>query len=79
MKVLFVSRPDNFSQPGGDSLHVEQTARQLKRLGVEVTIWRGENLTASDFDLIHFFNLTRPTAIMPLLKAKHPPHIRASI
>ena len=79
MKVLFVSRPDNFTQPGGDSLHMEYSARYLRRLRVEVDIWRGEKLNLAEYDLMHFFNITRPTAIMPLLKGEHPPLICSSI
>jgi len=79
VKVLFVSRPDNFTQPGGDSLHLEYTARYLIGLGVEIDIWRGEELDLKNYDLVHFFNIGRPTAILPLLKGEHPPLICSSI
>lgn len=79
MKVLFVSRPDNFTHPGGDSLHLEFTAHYLKGLGVEINIWHGEELDLRNYDLIHFFNIARPTAILGLLKGEHPPLICSSI
>ncbi len=79
MKVLFVSRPDNFTQLGGDSLHLEYTVRYLRRLNVECDIWSGENVDLQQYDLLHFFNLSRPTAILPFLKDAHPPIICSSI
>jgi glycosyltransferase involved in cell wall biosynthesis len=79
VKILFISRPDNFSQPGGDSIHLDYTIRYLRKLGVECDIWRGENIAVQEYDLLHFFNISRPSAILPLLKSKHPPLICSSI
>jgi len=79
VKVLFVTRPDNFTQPGGDSLHLDYTVRYLKRLGLECDIWKGESVDLKQFDLLHFFNLSRPTAILPFLKGNHPPLVCSSI
>jgi glycosyltransferase involved in cell wall biosynthesis len=79
VKVLYVSRPDNFTQPGGDSLHLEYTVRHLQKLKVECHIWRGEKVDLQEYDLIHFFNLSRPTALLPFLKGEHPPIICSSI
>lgn len=61
MNVLFISRDTLFSQPGGDTLQVEQTAHYLRELGHQVTIkLSGEKVNPAAYDLIHFFNLIRP-------------------
>lgn len=65
MKVLFVSRSTIFSVPGGDTVQMNNTAKELNKLGVDVTIWNnGETLNYESYDMIHFFNLTRPAAIL---------------
>jgi glycosyltransferase involved in cell wall biosynthesis len=79
VKILFISRPDNFSQPGGDSLHLDYTMRYLRKLNIECDAWRGEKIDLQQYDLLHFFNLNRPSSILPFLKSKHPPLICSSI
>lgn len=65
MRVLFISRSTIFSVPGGDTVQMECTANELRKMGVEVTIWDNQaDLEYDSYDLIHFFNLTRPAAIL---------------
>lgn len=71
LKVLFVSRPNLLTQVGGDSLHLQQNRLYLQKLGVETSLWDGTQ-NPKDFDLIHFYGLTRPANLMPLLKAGIP-------
>lgn len=71
LKVLFVSRPNLLTQVGGDTLHLQQNRLYLQKLGVETSLWDGsQNL--KEFQLIHFFGLSRPANLMPLLKCGLP-------
>lgn len=79
MKVLLFSRLDNSSQPGGDSIHLHYTARYLEKIGVKCTIWQGGNIEPLEYDIIHFFNLNRPAALLKYLSKKHPPIVCSSI
>ena len=38
MKVAFIVRPNLYSIAGGDTVQIDQTARRLRELGVEVDI-----------------------------------------
>lgn len=78
MRVLFISRPDVFLHRGGDTVHMEQTARFLSKLGVQVD-FEAQASGAGQYDLIHFFNLNRPAPLLPYLKGKHPPLVVSSI
>lgn len=71
IKVLFVSRPNLHSQSGGDSLHLDQNRLYLKRLDVRSDLWDGSQ-DPKDYDLIHFYGLSRPATLLPLLQSKVP-------
>ena len=71
IKVLFVSRPNLHSQAGGDTLHLDQNRLYLKRLDVKSELWDGSQNPA-EFDLIHFYGLSRPATLLPLLHSKVP-------
>lgn len=59
MRVAFVIRPTVYSVPGGDTVQMSQTAKELQKLGVSVDIFTsGQQIAYSTFDLIHFFNIT---------------------
>ncbi|MGV3616554.1 MAG: glycosyltransferase family 4 protein [Fimbriimonas sp.] len=62
MRVLFVNRADADERFGGDTVQMRETARALRRAGVEVEerlgpqppeVYRG-------FDVVHLFNLQTP-------------------
>jgi len=57
MKVLMQGRFGLLEAAGGDRIQVENTAEELKRLGVEVDITTSLNLDVSGFDLVHVFQL----------------------
>jgi len=71
LRVLFVSRPNLHQQKGGDTLHVEQNRAYLQKQNVQVELWDGRQ-DPNQFDLIHFYGLSRPAALLPLLKSKTP-------
>lgn len=80
MRLLFVSRPSLFSHPGGDTLHVEQTAEHIRRLGHEVEIATYHFIEPKGFDVIHFFNLGQPAPVLPYLrKAPEIPLVVSSV
>lgn len=72
MKVACVSRSSIFEVSGGDTTQLLKTADELRKLGVEVDIFRAsDSIPYQDFDLLHFFNIIRP--------ADHWYHIKKSI
>ncbi|BDS09654.1 glycosyltransferase family 4 protein [Aureispira anguillae] len=80
MKVLFVSRPTIFSIPGGDTIQMQFTAKYLRQLGVEVDIL-SDSLTPQyeEYDLVHYFNITRPAVILDSIRASSKPYILSPI
>jgi glycosyltransferase involved in cell wall biosynthesis len=69
MKIAFITRTTLYSVPGGDTIQVLQTARQLTLLGVQVDIQlSGDRIDYSQYDLFHFFNITRPADILYHIK-----------
>ncbi|OOQ57278.1 glycosyltransferase family 4 protein [Mucilaginibacter pedocola] len=65
MKVAFITRSTLYSVPGGDTVQVVQTAGHLAAIGVDVEIkLANEAIPYADFDLLHFFNITRPADIL---------------
>ncbi len=71
LQVLFVSRPNLHQQKGGDTLHLEQNRVFLQKQKVKIELWDGSQ-DPDQFDLIHFYGLSRPAEVLPLLKSKTP-------
>ena len=63
MKVLMQSRLDLFDRRGGDTIQVEKTAEQLRKLGIEVDIDCSANPDLSSYDLVHIFNIDWPAQV----------------
>ena len=74
MKVALITRSTLFTTRGGDTVQVEETARQLIKLGVDARILlANQDINNGDFDLLHFFNITRPATILKhILHSKLP-------
>jgi glycosyltransferase involved in cell wall biosynthesis len=65
MKILLISRATLFSNAGGDTTQIVNTANYLKKLGVEADIkLTNEEIDYSNYDAIHFFNIVRPADIL---------------
>ncbi|TWI98714.1 glycosyltransferase involved in cell wall biosynthesis [Mucilaginibacter frigoritolerans] len=80
MKVALITRSTSYSTPGGDMVQVEQTARQLNRLGVDVRIHlSNERIAYEDYDLLHFFNIIRPADILYHYKKAKKPFVVSTI
>jgi glycosyltransferase involved in cell wall biosynthesis len=73
MKILMISRNTLYTSPGGDTVQLEMTANHLRTLGVDVDIYAGsESVNYEDYDLLHFFNITRPDNIICHMKKQVP-------
>lgn len=80
MKVLFISRATLYTDKGGDTIQVLNTARYLQDLGIEVTIRLcNEVIDYSGFDLLHFFNIIRPADILIHIKKSAKPYVISTI
>jgi glycosyltransferase involved in cell wall biosynthesis len=73
MKILMISRGTLYTSPGGDTIQLEMTAKHLRELGVEVDIYIDTmHVDYEKYDLIHFFNITRPDNIICHMRKKVP-------
>lgn len=80
MKILMISRSTLFSLPGGDSVQIENTAKYLRQLGVFVEIkLTNEIIDYTKYDLIHFFNIIRPSDIIGHIKKSNLPYVVSPI
>lgn len=57
MKVLFLGRIGLMEVGGGDKIQVENTAKELRKLGIEVDISTDLNTDVSKYDVVHIFQL----------------------
>jgi glycosyltransferase involved in cell wall biosynthesis len=65
VKVLFIARASLYSDRGGDTVQLQRTAECLTQLGAQVDIrLANEDIEYSSYDLLHFFNLSRPADIL---------------
>jgi glycosyltransferase involved in cell wall biosynthesis len=80
MKVLMITRSTLYSQRGGDTVQVLETARCLRLSGVEVDIrLSDEKIEYSQYDLLHFFNLIRPADILFHIRRSGKPYVLSTI
>lgn len=57
MKVLIQGKVDLLTSGGGDRIQIENTARELRKLGVEVDIIPGFKVDYTQYDVVHLFQL----------------------
>ncbi|HEY4154139.1 MAG TPA: glycosyltransferase family 4 protein [Puia sp.] len=80
MKVVLISRATLYSVKGGDSVQVLQTAKQLGRLGISADVkLTNEPINYSNYDLLHFFNITRPADILFHIRKAGKPFVISTI
>ena len=76
MNVLFIIRSTLFSNKGGDTIQILQTAHCLRDLGVSVTVVSTlEEIAYERYDLLHFFNITRPADILSHIEKSGKPYV----
>lgn len=80
MKVLFIVRSTLLTNRGGDTVQVQQTAAWLNKLNVDTTIrLSNESIDYKPYDLLHFFNITRPADMLIHIKASGKPFVISPI
>ena len=80
MKIVFIVRSTLFTARGGDTIQVEETAANLRNLGVAVDIKKAsEKINYNDYDLLHFFNIIRPADILLHINRSGKPFVVSTI
>jgi len=80
LKILFISRATLYKVKGGDTIQVINTARYLVKLGIEVDIKLcDEKIDYNGYDLIHFFNIIRPSDILNHIRDSKKPYVISPI
>lgn len=80
MKVAFIVRLNLYKIAGGDTVQIEQTARQLTALGVEVDILQSINVIPYEkYDVLHFFGIPRPGDMIYHSKLAKKPFVVSTI
>ena len=80
ISVAMITRSTLYSIRGGDTVQVEQTAVQLRGMGVEVDIkLTDELIDYTKYNLLHFFNIIRPSDILYHLKKSGKPFVISTI
>ncbi len=75
-----ISRATLFSLPGGDTMQINKTAEYLRDKGVLIDIkLANDTIDYSRYDLIHFFNIIRPSDILGHIKKSKLPYIVSPI
>lgn len=63
MRVLFQTRTNLYTAPGGDLIQIQKTKEYLEKLGVHVDISLDFEPDLSSYDIVHIFNLMDPQDI----------------
>jgi glycosyltransferase involved in cell wall biosynthesis len=80
MKIAFITRSTLYTVPGGDTVQVQQTARELDKMGVDTEILlSNQKISYDNYDLLHFFNLIRPADILYHSKKANKPFVVSTI
>ncbi|MGN6181657.1 MAG: glycosyltransferase family 4 protein [Mucilaginibacter sp.] len=80
MKVAIIARSTLFRVPGGDTVQAVQTARHLANIGIDMDVLLcNEQIAYNQYDLLHFFNLTRPADILYHSKKANKPYVISTI
>src|SRR5450432_202247 len=74
IQVAMIVRATFHVSKGGDTIQVLQTARHLANHNIQADIkLTNEKINYQQYDLLHFFNITRPADILyHIRKAKKP-------
>lgn len=80
MRVVMIVRATLFTVRGGDTIQVIQTAANLTRYNITVDIkLTNEKIIYAQYDLIHFFNISRPADIMYHIRKSQNPFVISPI
>lgn len=80
MKIAFIARSTLYKVYGGDTVQILETAEHLRNSGINVSIFLAhETIHYPDFDLLHFFGITRPANILHHIKKTNKPFVVSPI
>ena len=80
MKVALIGRSTLYSVPGGDTVQVTQTDRGLNALGISASVTLSNAfIDYAKYDLLHFFNITRPADILNHTENSGKPYVVSTI
>ena len=80
MNVAFITRSTLYRVPGGDTVQIVQTAKQLGLMGIDVEILlSNQQIDYEKYSLLHFFNITRPADIFYHSKKAKKPFVVSTI
>jgi glycosyltransferase involved in cell wall biosynthesis len=69
IRIALIARSTLYKVPGGDTVQITETARLLNMAGVQAEIkLANENIDYGRYDLLHFFNITRPADMLCHIK-----------
>ncbi len=75
-----IARSTLYTAKGGDTIQALETARGLVRNGIAVDLkLTGETIHYQDYDLLHFFNITRPADILYHIQQSGKPYVVSTI
>ena len=80
MNVAFITRSTLYRVPGGDTVQIVQTAKQLNTMGIDVEILlSNQQIDYKKYNLLHFFNIARPADILYHSKKAKKPFVVSTI
>jgi len=75
-----IARSTLYTVPGGDTVQMVQTCRQLNELGIKAQIQLAyELIDYARYDLLHFFNIIRPADMLYHIKKSAKPYVVSTI
>ncbi len=80
ISVAMITRSTLYSAKGGDTIQALQTSRYLVSKGITVEVKLTSDLIDyKKYDLLHFFNITRPADILCHIKKSQKPYVVSTI
>ena len=80
MKVALIARSTLYKVHGGITVQVLATAKNLSELGIDAVVHlTNEKINYNEFDLLHFFDITRPANILYHIKKSTKPFVLSPI
>lgn len=81
MNILFIARSTLYEVSGGDTIQIIKTAEELRKLGVvvDIKLSNEKNINYGQYDLLHFFNIIRPSDIITHIDKCNKPFVVSSI
>ncbi|MEO7522572.1 MAG: glycosyltransferase family 4 protein [Ferruginibacter sp.] len=80
LRVAMIVRSTLYTVKGGDTIQVVQTASHLAALNTHVEVkLTNETIDYKKYDLLHFFNITRPADMLYHIKRSGKPYVVSTI